>query len=187
MNRSTLLLACAVAFTAVSTLAASFKEDVGLQLYSLRDQFNKDVPGTLPKVKAFGIKKVELAGTYNLAPEKLVALLKLNGLDPVSGHFPYDRYEKEPEAVAAEASALGLKYAGCAWITHKGDFDQAQARKAAAVFNRAGEALAKKGIKFFYHCHGFEFAPIEIGSRACIGSSQTRRPDRASDGGCRRE
>ena len=27
------------------------------------------------------------------------------------------------------------------------------------MFNRAGEALAKEGIQFFYHVHGFEFQP----------------------------
>ena len=33
------------------------------------------------------------------------------------------------------------------------------AREIAAVFNHAGEVLAKHGLKFFYHCHGFEFQP----------------------------
>ena len=32
---------------AVSASAETFSESVGLQLYSLRDQFKKDVPGTM--------------------------------------------------------------------------------------------------------------------------------------------
>jgi sugar phosphate isomerase/epimerase len=35
--------------------------------------------------------------------------------------------------------------------------------KAAADFNKWGEALAKQGLKFFYHCHGYEFKPIAEG------------------------
>ncbi len=143
--------------TALSTSAATFKEDVGLQLYSLRAQFTRSVPETLPKVKAYGFKKVELAGTYNLSPEKFRAMLGEHGLDAVSGHFPFERYDKDAEGVAKDAKALGLRYAGCAWIPHEGDFDEAEAAKAVEVFNRAGAVLARHGIRFFYHCHGYEF------------------------------
>jgi hypothetical protein len=45
-------------------IGASFRGPIGLQLYSLRDDFAKDVPGTLAKVRDYGIKYVELAGTY---------------------------------------------------------------------------------------------------------------------------
>ena len=44
-----------------------------------------------------------------------------------------------------------------AWIPHKDPFDEKTCREAIAVFNRAGEALAKNGLKFFYHVHGYEF------------------------------
>src|SRR3954466_2754248 len=139
--------------------AAKFKGPIGLQLYSLRADFAKDVPGTLDKVKSFGIKDVELAGTYNLSAEKFKELLAARKLKAVSGHFPYDRYRDDPEGVARDAKALGLQYAGCAWIPHEGDFDEKQCRAAAAVFNKAGSILAKNGIKFFYHTHGYEFQP----------------------------
>ena len=45
-----------------------FKGPVGLQLYSLRDQFKKDIPGSLDEVKRFGFKYAELDGTYKLPP-----------------------------------------------------------------------------------------------------------------------
>lgn len=137
----------------------NFKGPIGLQLYSLRGEFTRNVPVTLEKVRNYGFKIVELAGTYNLPPEKFKAMLDSNGLQPISGHFPYERYRDDVEAVAREAKALGLQYAGCAWIAHEGDFDEKECRDAIAVFNRAGEALAKHGLKFFYHCHGYEFGP----------------------------
>src|SRR5688572_2718161 len=138
---------------------SDFKGPIGLQLYSLRGKFAKDVPGTLDLVKSNGIKYVELAGTYNLPPEQFRKMLDERGLVAISGHFGYDRYAKDPEAVAREAKALGLKYAGVAWITHKAPFDEAQAKSAIEVFNKAGAALAKEGIQFFYHNHGYEFRP----------------------------
>ena len=135
------------------------KLPLGLQLYSLRADFARDVPGTLKKVRDYGIKLVETAGTYNLPPEKFKAMLEENGLNPVSGHFPYERFRDDLDAVVRDAKTLGLQYAGCAWIPHEGDFDEKECRDAAAVFNRAGEALSKAGIKFFYHTHGYEFQP----------------------------
>jgi sugar phosphate isomerase/epimerase len=140
-------------------IGRSFKGPVGLQLYSLRDQFAKDVPGTLKQVRELGFKYVELAGTYGLSPDKFRQQLDANGLVPVAGHFPYERLRDDVDGVAREAMALGISYAGCAWIPHEGSFDEKECRDAIAVFNRAGEALAKRGIKFYYHTHGYEFEP----------------------------
>ena len=144
--------------------SASFKGPVGLQLYSLRADFAKDVAGPLKQTKDFGFKYVELAGTYNLSPDKFNELLATNGLVAIATHFPYDRLRDDLSMVVLESKALGLKYAGCAWIPHTGDFDEKTCRDAAAVFNRAGEALAKEGIKFFYHTHGYEFQPYKEGT-----------------------
>ena len=138
---------------------ASFKGPTGLQLYSLRGIATQNPPKALKQAADFGFKLVETAGTYNLPPEKFKALLAEHGLKPVSGHFPYDRWKTEPEKVLAEAKAIGLQYAGCAWISHKPPFNEAAARDAIAVFNRAGELGAKQGIKVFYHAHGYEFHP----------------------------
>ena len=140
------------------------RKAVGLQLYSLRDQFKKAVPQTLDQVRAFGITNVELAGTYGVQPEKFKAQLDARGLKAISGHFPYEQCRDDIEGVAREAKLLGLEYAGCAWIPHQDPFDEKTCREAAAVFNRAGAALAKHGIKFFYHTHGYEFLPYRDGT-----------------------
>ena len=139
-------------------------ELVGLQLYSLRDQFKKDVGGTLDQVRAFGITHVELAGTYGVAPEKFKEQLDARQLKAVSSHFSYEQFRDHIEDVVREAKLLGLEYAGCAWIPHSDPFDEKTCREAAAVFNRAGAALAKQGIKFFYHTHGYEFLPYRDGT-----------------------
>jgi sugar phosphate isomerase/epimerase len=156
---SCLLLTGCAAVGAPTGTGASFKGPVGLQLYSLRDQFKKDVPSTLDEVKGFGIQYAELAGTYGLPPEKFKEELLARGIKPVSGHFPFERFRDDVAGIARESKALGLTYAGCAWIPHSGDFDEKACREAIAVFNRAGAALAKEGIKFFYHTHGYEFHP----------------------------
>lgn len=144
--------------------SANFPGPVGLQLYSLRGIFTQSPAKGLKQTQEFGFRIVETAGTYNLPPERFKAMLAEHGLKPVSGHFPYDRWKTEPAKVIAEAKALGLEYAGCAWITHKAPFSEAAARDAIAVFNRAGELGAKEGIRVFYHAHGFEFQPHGAGT-----------------------
>jgi sugar phosphate isomerase/epimerase len=136
-----------------------FKGPVGLQLYSLRDSFQKDVPGTLDKVKALGFEYVELAGTYGMSNAAFLEELSKRGLRPVAGHFGYELWRDDPEEAVRQAKALGLKYAGCAWIPHQRPFDERECREAAVVFNRAGAAARKQGIRFFYHNHGYEFQP----------------------------
>lgn len=154
-------------FTLTTAHAASLKKSsIGLQLYSLRAQLATNVPGTLDEIKGWGIKYVELAGTYNLTPEQFKAQLDARGLVAVSGHFPYERLRDDVEGVARDAQILGLKYVGCAWIPHDDSkpFDEKTCREAIAVFDHAGEALAKHGLKFFYHAHGYEFQPYQDGT-----------------------
>jgi sugar phosphate isomerase/epimerase len=135
----------------------SFNKLTGLQLYSVRAQLDRDVPGTLTEVRTWGVKFVELAGTYGLPPKVFKQDLDAAGLDPVSGHFSYEEWSKDPEAVLRQAADLGLVYVGCAWIPHTGPFDEATCRKAIDVFNVAGDLAARHQMHFFYHTHGYEF------------------------------
>ncbi|MFZ4764514.1 MAG: family 16 glycoside hydrolase [Roseimicrobium sp.] len=141
-----------------ATTTAASSKSVGLQLYSLRSQATlRGIPWVLDQVKALGITEVELAGTGNLTPEQLKAEVDQRGLKAVSSHFPYKRLKEDLAGVVRDAKLLGIQYAGCAWIDHKDAFDEAECRDAIATFSRAGEALAKEGITFFYHAHGYEF------------------------------
>ena len=150
------------------------KGKMGLQLYSLRAQFAQDVPGTLDRVRGFGIEYVELAGTYGMEPAKFRELLESKKLKAVASHFPYERFRDDPEAVARDAKALGVEYAGVAWISRPGAFDEKVAREAIAVFNRAGEVLSKHGLKFFYHPHGYEFVPHGDGTLFDLMMAETK-------------
>jgi sugar phosphate isomerase/epimerase len=155
----------ALLLLSAGAFAGDFSGTAGLQLYSLRDQFKADVAGTLDKVKALGFKEVETASTYNLPTEQFVGMLKERGLTPVSGHFQYEALTKKLEDSVRDAKALGVKYAVCPWIPHEiGSFGEADVQRAAADFNRIGEAFKKAGITFAYHPHGYEFRPVTEGA-----------------------
>src|SRR3954469_7989096 len=116
------VLVCS-SFIASAEEKPMLKAPVGLQLYSLRAQFQAEgVPKTLDRVKDLGFKYVELAGTYNLPPDKFKAMLDERGLTPVAGHFAFDRFKSDPDGIAADAKALGLQYTGTAWVKTKDAF-----------------------------------------------------------------
>jgi sugar phosphate isomerase/epimerase len=152
----------------------SFKGPLGIQLWSLRDEFKKDVPATLTKVNELGFRLVELAGTYGKSPEEFNALLATNKLKAVAGHFGYERFRDDPEGVAKEAKALGLEWAGTAWVPHEGQITEAWVRETAQVFNRAGAVLAQHGLKFYYHNHGYEFVPHRDGTLFDLLAQETK-------------
>ena len=151
--------------TATVGTGSHFRGPVGIQLYSLRAQFTRNVPQTIGTVKGFGIQEVELAGNYNLKNPAFRQMLDQAALKPIAGHFPMDRITGDTEAVAKECQELGIRYVGAAWIKGKGEFDIEAAHKAAADFNKAGKALAAHGIKVFYHCHGYEFKHRDASGR----------------------
>ncbi len=135
-------------------------QEIGLQIYSLRNQMKDDVEGMLAKINEWGITKIEDGndGTYNLGFEAYKALLDKNNLEMVSISAPYDELEKTPESVLARANAYGAKYVVCFWIPHEGNtFTISDTKKALDVFNKAGKMLKNNGITLTYHPHGYEF------------------------------
>jgi sugar phosphate isomerase/epimerase len=148
----------------------------GLQLYSLRSQFKlRGVDWTLDQVKALGITHVELAsGVPDLPAAEMKQKLAERGLTAISSHFSYKRYKDDVPGIISDAKTLGLKHVGCAWIDHKETFDEAECRDAIATFNAAGEALAKEGIGFYYHFHGFEFQPYGDGTLFDLFMKETK-------------
>ena len=151
------LFSLAIVFALTLALKA---QNIGIQLYSLRDQFPKDVPGTLALIKSWGITEVEGGGTYGLSQDEFNKLLAQNALKVVSVGADFNDLDKDIDKVIKNAKAFGAKMVMCAWVPHDGDnFTLADADKAIKVFNTAGEKLAKEGLTFCYHAHGYEFRP----------------------------
>lgn len=145
--------------------ASAQRAPVGVQLYSFREQFAKDVPGTLAKIQDMGVKYVELAGTYGKSAPEFMALLTQYGLKPIGSGADFANLDKDPMGVVNENKPFGLEYVTCFWIPHNGDdFTIDDAKKAVAVFNRAGKILAENGLKLTYHNHGYEFRPYQSGT-----------------------
>ena len=142
-----------------------FSQQIGLQLYSLRNEFKNDVPGTLAKIKAWKITQIEGGGTYGLPVETYKKLLKQNKLKMISYGASFEDLAKDPQKIIDNAKTFGAKYVMCAWVPHQGnEFTIDDVKKANDVFNTAGKLMSENGIKFVYHPHGYEFRPYENGN-----------------------
>jgi sugar phosphate isomerase/epimerase len=143
----------------VTVKKGAFNHPFGLEIYSLRFEFAKDVPKTISLMKQMGFKDLEVSGYYGLTPKEFKAEMKKNKLTCSSMIFDYSRYQTDVGGIIKEAKLFGARYVGVGWIPHKTDsFNMDDAKKACEDFNDFGAKVKKAGLKFFYHPHGYEFA-----------------------------
>jgi sugar phosphate isomerase/epimerase len=134
---------------------------VGVQLYTVRDAMKSDFEGTIAKVAQIGYKEVEFAGYFDHSPKDISVLLKKNGLTSPSCHVPYDTVEKKWSEQIEASHTIGHKFIVCPWIEPKQRQEPDGYKRAADLFQKAGEVSKKAGIQFAYHNHTFEFQPSE--------------------------
>jgi sugar phosphate isomerase/epimerase len=151
--------------TMMQTALLAQSPEIGVELYSFRNQLPKDVPGTLQKIAAMGIKELEGGGTYGMPAEEYKKLLQQNGLKMIAVAADFNQLATNPQAAVEQAKLFGAKYVVCFWIPHTGDdFTIDDTKKAVEVFNSAGKVLKENGISLCYHPHGYEFRPYENGT-----------------------
>jgi sugar phosphate isomerase/epimerase len=143
-------------------------EKIGLELYTVRNDLQKDFKGTLARVAKIGYKEVEFAGylghlpTLDPAPKRAREILDSHGLTAPAAHVPYSALQPENWARAIDASKIiGHKYLVNPSIDRE-VLKQADGwKRAAETFNRAGEESLKAGIQLGYHNHVEEFKAVE--------------------------
>lgn len=140
----------------------TFAHEIGLQLYSVRNQMESDLPSTFNQINKWGIKIVEGGGAlYGHPVEEFRNQLLKNDLQIVSVDASYEELRDNPIAVVYKARYFGSRFATFYWIPHDGakGFNLEDAKGAVDVMNKAGKLLKENGITLQYHAHGYEFLP----------------------------
>jgi sugar phosphate isomerase/epimerase len=147
---------------------------LGLQLYSVREQLQKDYAGTLKQVSGAGYREVEAAGFYNHSPADVKAAMTGAGLHCVSAHYPSIQLQEKLDAILEFHKQLGTaKYIICAFpgfrdagkaagMPHKqqvSSFTLDDWKWNAEQFNTWGKKVQAAGFQFGYHNHTMEFVP----------------------------
>ncbi|MCM4168558.1 Inosose dehydratase [Arenibacter antarcticus] len=156
--KSGLLVAGTVLMPSFTTAPKKAVRNLGVQLYTFRNEMAADAVGTLEKIAALGIKQIESARSekglyYGLGPKEMKKVCKSLGMTLRSGHVALD---KNWQNTLDQASESGQEYLICSSMPSNGQtVDNYKA--VAEAFNKAGEDCKQRGIKFGYHNHDYEF------------------------------
>ncbi len=151
------------------TIAKLRKFGIGLQLYTIRDEMQKDVPGSLKKVSDIGYKYVELANYsdgkfYGYEPSEFKKLVNGLGMIILSSHAgvnPKGITNDEAKKMAEDHAKLGAKYCMQPWIEEADRKSIAGYQRMVAEWNKVGKIMKEHGVQFGYHNHDFEFDTVE--------------------------
>jgi sugar phosphate isomerase/epimerase len=134
-----------------------------LQLYTLRDAIQEDLPGTIRKVAEIGFTQVE---PYNFVSttKELGAALKEYGLTAPSGHAPL--LSQDQDEIFAAARELGIGTVIEPYITAEHWQDAETIQATAAKLNAAAKKGAEYGIRVGYHNHAWELESTIEGQTA---------------------
>lgn len=164
----------ALALTSVQSLfgaetsSSPYVKNMGIQLYTLRDQIAADTAATIKAVAEAGYKQVE---PYR-SPETdaMIAAAKDNGLAVNSMHFDWNTIVEAQDAalpdfrkVVANAKEHGLSHLVIPYIQDTVRKDLDGYKSLAEKFNKAAEITKAAGIQLSYHNHNFEFQPMDGG------------------------
>ncbi|MGV3764053.1 sugar phosphate isomerase/epimerase family protein [Parapedobacter sp.] len=158
--------------------------EVGLQLYTLRDQLAEDVTATIARVAEIGYNHVEtfdaMIGAdgkttfWGLDIPALSAHLRDHNLKTHSGHYdlaafltPGNGDQEALKAYIDTAAALGQHYliAPIPPILLIDKLTADNYRFMADQLNIGGELAAKSGLKIGYHNHFWEFRTLDDGNK----------------------
>jgi sugar phosphate isomerase/epimerase len=157
-------LGAMVAAPLVAAASASKSIPVGLELYSVRDDLNKDLMGTVRGVARMGYQCVEFyAPYYEWTTDyagKVRAELDELGIHCYSTHNGLNSFTPEGLSKAMDLNkTLGSRYIVLASPGELKGLDDY--KRVAETLNRADDTMKRQGLHAGYHNHDAEWRPVE--------------------------
>ncbi len=130
---------------------------LALQLYSVRENLEKDFLGTLKKVKEMGYEGGELAGIYGHTGKEVKEMFDEAGLIPISAHVSYQDLMPDIEGTVKTYKEIGCKYIAIPYLPNELRYGQEKYPEVVEGIKEIGKVCNKYGITLLYHNHDFEF------------------------------
>jgi sugar phosphate isomerase/epimerase len=138
------------------------KARVGLQLYSVRDDCQKDLPGVIEAVGRMGYQGVEFAGYYGRTAQDMRKLLDDNSLKCCGTHTGFDTLLGDNLAKTIEYNkTLGNKYLIAPGLPGQYRDSHQAWLNTARLFNELAEKVKPHGMLVGYHNHSVEFKAMD--------------------------
>ena len=139
---------------------------VAVQVYSVRDDAEKDFAGTMKKIKEIGYEGVELAGLYGLEPSAVKAAIEDAGLVALSAHVPFQELVADMAGTIQKYVEIGVKFIAIPYLMEEDRPGTPKFEGNVKLFEEIGKACKEKGIQLLYHNHDFEFVKMPDGRYA---------------------
>lgn len=136
------------------------KFKVGLQLYSVRGDMEKDFCKTLEKVKEIGYDYVEFAGYFGHSAEQVKEILNKTGLTCCSVHQGPELFIEKGQEAVDYLKTIGARFCAIPWYGIE-NYENGNFPKTIEMFEKVGKLLKENGIKLTYHNHDFEFKLLD--------------------------
>ena len=135
---------------------------LGIQLYMVKEDMEKDSIGTLKKLGEIGYDQIESYGGnkgmfWGMSNRDFQKMAADCGLTLVSSH--YNDEAKGFEKQAEKAAEIGMKYLICPWKGPQKSIDNF--KRFAEEFNKNGEICKKLGLRFGYHPHDYPYKKVD--------------------------
>jgi sugar phosphate isomerase/epimerase len=135
---------------------------IALQLYSVRKECERDLPGTLAAVAEMGYEGVEFAGYYGRSAQELRAMLDELGLRVAGTHIGLNTLQGDLSAeTVAFNRALGNRFLIVPGLPEARRNSRQAWLETAEIFNEISMQLDKEGMYTGYHNHAIEFQPMD--------------------------
>ncbi|MEH7254011.1 sugar phosphate isomerase/epimerase [Neobacillus niacini] len=135
---------------------------IAVQMYTLREDSEKDFAGTLKRIAELGYDGVEFAGYGGLTTKEVKVLLDELGLRAAASHVPLEELENNLYQVIEDQKILESNYVVCPYLLP--DRRSIDDYKALIPFlDKAGELCRREGITLCYHNHDFELERLSNG------------------------
>lgn len=145
---------------------AEAARQIGIQMYTLRDQTERDFLGTLGKVAEMGYQVVEFAGYFGVSAAVLRRRLDELELAAPSAHVGLDfsSLNQMERALAREieyAAELGIQYiiTPSAPLPPSPSIDDVT--RIIPYLEKASAMVRAAGMQYGYHNHDYEFAEVD--------------------------
>ena len=139
---------------------------IAVQVYSVREEAERDFAGTMKKLGEMGYDGVELAGLYGKSAEEIRDSIKAAGLTAISAHVSYDELAGDLEKTLQDYETIGCRYIVIPWLGEDRRFGAALYEETIKGIPVISEGCKKHGMTLLYHNHDFEFAKTPDGTYA---------------------
>ena len=151
--------------------ASKSKNNIGIQLWTVRDIIEKDPKGVLAAIAKDGYTDVEPYGFskdngfWGVSSQDFKKILDDNGLKSSSGHYSIGNYfdsgtTEDLYACIKACQDLGSEFLTIPSLSEEAKKDPDTCKKTAETLTKVAEICKKEGLKLAYHNHNTEFKPF---------------------------